>query len=628
MTEFIFRGCLNRSSCVFPYAFKTLVFVCFASLFVNAAVAEANFDAHIRVEESLSGEGRIQHTVTWSSQYPSGIYTLQRNVVLQNANVKNWNDIESDSESAAVSISYQDDYEYRVVKKLTLPLLGESLLTLINASSLSVVKTAPQNTDGDEFPDLIDAFPGDPQEHVDSDGDGVGDNADLCPSDPLDAYHNNDGDELCDISDPDDDNDGVLDYVDLCPFDSSGYYGNFDGDELCDVADPDDDNDGVPDVSDAFALDASESVDTDGDGIGNNADLDDDGDGIPDSYEARFAELDSLNAEDALNDADGDGWSNLQEYRAGSNIEDKLDKPTLAIHSFTTSQSHIRSGEHITLSWNTWDADNVSLYADTGSGAIAQSLASVGSIIIAPKQSTTYQLRANNTTNDLVEELAIKVDSDAPSVLWKNKLNLKDGRFIATSISLEEDGSTYVGSLDNNFYKLKPNGDVGWIVEDAGIVMGKAAIDGDNLYIGTSGSDSHPAGILALSKNGDELWHVATDTAVMGGPVFNADKTHLYVANYSGTVFAVAVPGGALLWRYDIPGADSVVASPAISTDGLTLVVKTSANVYAIDIPKARDIFQSSQNIPQAQSVFSPNSTVSTPEDAAADGVIWQAPLD
>lgn len=81
--------------------------------------------------------------------------------------------------------------------------------------------------DGDGVPDSMDAFPNDPNESLDTDGDGIGNNAD-----------------------------------------------------------DDDDGDGVNDSQDAFPLDPAESIDTDGDGIGNNADNDDDGDGVNDSDDA------------------------------------------------------------------------------------------------------------------------------------------------------------------------------------------------------------------------------------------------------------------------------------------------------------------------------------------------------
>ena len=59
-----------------------------------------------------------------------------------------------------------------------------------------------------------------------------------------------------------------------------------DADGIGNNADTDDDNDGVADVDDAFPLDASESLDTDADGIGNNTDTDDDNDGAADTEDA------------------------------------------------------------------------------------------------------------------------------------------------------------------------------------------------------------------------------------------------------------------------------------------------------------------------------------------------------
>ena len=101
------------------------------------------------------------------------------------------------------------------------------------------------DSDNDNTNDAFDAFPSDTTEWLDTDGDAIGNNADL-----------------------DDDNDGLADV-----------------DEVTLGTDPllsDSDGDGVDDPSDALPLDSTETVDTDLDGLGNNLDADDDGDGITD----------------------------------------------------------------------------------------------------------------------------------------------------------------------------------------------------------------------------------------------------------------------------------------------------------------------------------------------------------
>jgi len=77
---------------------------------------------------------------------------------------------------------------------------------------------APIDTDGDGVPDDEDAFPNDPNEQSDNDGDGIGDNADL--DDDNDGI--SDEDELANGTDPqlaDTDGDGIDDGDDFFPLD-------------------------------------------------------------------------------------------------------------------------------------------------------------------------------------------------------------------------------------------------------------------------------------------------------------------------------------------------------------------------------------------------------------------------
>jgi hypothetical protein len=112
---------------------------------------------------------------------------------------------------------------------LNLNLLGETPDITLRDNYIYLSSTVQEeaDSDGDGTPDNIDAFPLDPTETTDTDGDGIGNNADI-----------------------------------------------------------DDDGDGTNDSEDAFPLDDTEALDTDGDGIGNNADTDDDGDGFSDAYES------------------------------------------------------------------------------------------------------------------------------------------------------------------------------------------------------------------------------------------------------------------------------------------------------------------------------------------------------
>jgi preprotein translocase subunit SecG len=105
----------------------------------------------------------------------------------------------------------------------------------------------------------------------------------------------------------------------------SGYLEGYDYTSL-DYLIGDSDGDGYSDDVDKFPNDPEEWEDNDGDDIGDNADPDDDNDGMPDDWENENT-LDPNDPEDAKIDSDRDGFTNLEEYKEGTDPMDDTSKP-------------------------------------------------------------------------------------------------------------------------------------------------------------------------------------------------------------------------------------------------------------------------------------------------------------
>ncbi len=173
-----------------------------------------------------------------------------------------------------------------------------------DAGTPGVSGLEPQNTDGADVPDYLDAdSDNDTAPDVaeggrgtfvgsDADGDGLDDGFDRVPGRDV----NDDiSDPVTDLPDAEGDaGDGGGADVDYRATDDT------DGDGVVDSVDLDDDNDGIPDTVEGVS-------DTDGDGVPDARDRDSDNDGIPDVTEAGGTDADGDGVIDGFTDANNDG---------------------------------------------------------------------------------------------------------------------------------------------------------------------------------------------------------------------------------------------------------------------------------------------------------------------------------
>lgn len=214
----------------------------------------------------------------------------------------------------------------------------------VNDFCPEVATTNNLDFDGDRFGDVCDNCPAvSNASQADLDFDLVGDVCDNCPSnanpDQADADFDGIG-NACDTcplvpgngSGIDADSDGVDDDCDNCPGLFNSNQADSDGDGVgsaCDNCENDPnpdqsdlDNDGVGDLCDLCPNVTNTLSDADNDGIPDDCDPDVDGDLLPNDWELLYGfdpfDINIQNFETYL-DPDLDGYTNLDEYIAGSN---------------------------------------------------------------------------------------------------------------------------------------------------------------------------------------------------------------------------------------------------------------------------------------------------------------------
>ncbi len=436
-----------------------------------------------------------------------------------------------------------------------------------NSGHVRVYTIIQQDADEDGVGDTFDAFPFNWSETLDTDGDGIGDNADI-----------------------DDDGDGIDDVIDAFPLDANESM-DTDNDGIGDNADTnqDTDGDGVDDIIDAFPLDITESIDTDNDGIGNNTDNDDDGDGAED-----FSDAFPLDAEET-SDTDSDGIgdrrdecpnttlnrevlangcafvSQLQRLgvdidgeaagdRSGGSVALSDDGRVLAIGATVNADNGTDSGHVRLYRWNggTWqqlgaDIDGEAAGDESGVSVVLSSDGStvaIGAHLNDGNGTDAGHVRLYRWDGSTWRQLGADIDGEAAGD--------RSGR----SIALTSDGSTIAIGATGNDGNGADAGHVRLYRWD-GSTWGQLGADIDGEAAG-----DRSGGSVALASDGSTIAIGAT-----GNDGNGTDAGHVRLYHWDGGI-----------WRQlgaDIDGeaaGDRSGGSVALASDGSTIAIGATGN--------------------------------------------------
>ncbi|MGD8176109.1 PQQ-binding-like beta-propeller repeat protein [Marinimicrobium sp. ARAG 43.8] len=328
--------------------------------------------------------------------------------------------------------------------------------------------------------------------------------------------------------------------------------------------------------------------------------LDSDSDSVPDYADAcpdtpadEFADENGCGP--SQRDSDGNGFTDAEELEAGSDPYDPQEQPELKILGFSASpQVLTQPGATAQLFWHVQGARAISLRNDVDD-TVLEDLARNTSVTVNPVISTRYTLTINNGSESLSQPLELRLELPPEPSLWESpsQAPLTDEN-IASSLSVSPEGSSYLGSFDGSFRKIDANGELAWTLKNSGLIKGKTLFVEDLIIVGANtGGLTHDGGsgrVYALNADRSIHWTVETDAAVIASPVLNRDGSSLFVASYGGEVLALNVSDGQLLWRYQLPDGERLVASPVyVEAQSALVLHSTRGYLYALAVNATPD---------------------------------------
>ena len=150
--------------------------------------------------------------------------------------------------------------------------------------------------------------------------------------------------------------------------------------------------------------------------------------------------------------------------------------------------------------------------------------------------------------------------------------------WILSSPALADDGTIYVGSLDDHIYSINSNGILKWRFHAEESIFGSPTVDNEGIiYFGSMGSSSNGK-FYALYPNGTEKWHYDTGNSVYETPAID-EYGIIFITSNDQKIHALNPSNGSLLWRFR---TGEWLGSPSIGDDGTIYVASLDDYLYAV----------------------------------------------
>lgn len=165
------------------------------------------------------------------------------------------------------------------------------------------------------------------------------------------------------------------------------------------------------------------------------------------------------------------------------------------------------------------------------------------------------------------------------SLKWSYNI---DGVAIPGSPAIGPDGTVYIGDYLGNLYAINPTGEMIWkfdvksddLLNLSGEAVFYPAIDDDGtIYVGSLNGF-----LYAINPDGSLKWRYYTDGAIYHSPTTGKNGT-IYIGNQKGYLYSIK--NGSLIWKFDTNGR--IASSPTVSKNGTIYISKENETLFAIN---------------------------------------------